>query len=77
MEALVKLVHHVSTLFFSKEQRTIISEAFAGDDVVSDFLKDKRKQEEAGKPKVVDLTLPGWGEWGGQGLKTSRRKQRR
>ncbi|XP_046899167.1 U3 small nucleolar RNA-associated protein 14 homolog A [Hypomesus transpacificus] len=60
-----------------EEQRTIISEAFAGDDVVSDFLKDKRKQEEAGKPKVVDLTLPGWGEWGGQGLKTSRRKQRR
>ncbi|XP_036380721.1 U3 small nucleolar RNA-associated protein 14 homolog A [Megalops cyprinoides] len=60
-----------------EEQKMIIKEAFAGDDVVSDFLKDKRKQEEAGKPKVVDLTLPGWGEWGGVGLQPSRKKRRR
>lgn len=59
------------------DQRGLIKEAFAGDDVVSDFLKDKRKQEDAGKPKVVDLTLPGWGEWGGQGLKPSRKKRRK
>ncbi|XP_048840250.1 U3 small nucleolar RNA-associated protein 14 homolog A [Brienomyrus brachyistius] len=59
------------------DQKLIIKEAFAGDDVVSDFLKEKRQQEEAGKPKVVDLTLPGWGEWGGVGLKPSRRKRRR
>ncbi len=59
------------------DQRGLIKEAFAGDDVISDFLKDKRKQEEAGKPEVVDLTLPGWGEWGGTGLKPSRNKRRR
>ncbi|XP_026233083.1 utp14 domain-containing protein [Anabas testudineus] len=59
------------------DQRGLIKEAFAGDDVVSDFLRDKRKQEEAGKPKVVDLTLPGWGEWGGTGLNTSRKKRKR
>ncbi|XP_056145760.1 U3 small nucleolar RNA-associated protein 14 homolog A [Lampris incognitus] len=59
-----------------EEQRDIVKEAFAGDDVISDFLKDKRKQEESGKPKVVDLTLPGWGEWGGLGLKPSRKKRR-
>ncbi|KAM6955647.1 U3 small nucleolar RNA-associated protein 14 homolog A [Lycodopsis pacificus] len=59
------------------DQRGLIREAFAGDDVVSDFLKDKRKQEDAGKPKVVDLTLPGWGEWGGTSLKPSCRKRRR
>ncbi|XP_034550117.1 U3 small nucleolar RNA-associated protein 14 homolog A [Notolabrus celidotus] len=59
------------------DQRGLIKEAFAGDDVVSDFLKDKRKQENAGKPKVVDLTLPGWGEWGGTGLFPSRKKRRR
>ncbi|XP_060768949.1 U3 small nucleolar RNA-associated protein 14 homolog A [Neoarius graeffei] len=58
-------------------QMSIIKEAFAGDDVISDFLKDKKKQEEAGQPKVVDLTLPGWGEWGGVGLKPSRRKRRK
>ncbi|KAL0993969.1 hypothetical protein UPYG_G00116250 [Umbra pygmaea] len=59
-----------------EEQRVIIKEAFAGDDVVSDFLKDKEKQEEARKPKDLDLTLPGWGEWGGIGLKPSNRKRR-
>ncbi|KAF7688455.1 hypothetical protein HF521_013262 [Silurus meridionalis] len=58
-------------------QMSIIKEAFAGDDVISDFLKDKKKQEEAGQPKVVDLTLPGWGEWGGVGLKPSRYKRRK
>ncbi|XP_023843890.1 U3 small nucleolar RNA-associated protein 14 homolog A [Salvelinus sp. IW2-2015] len=60
-----------------EEQRIIIKEAFAGDDVISDFLKDKRKQEEAGRPKVIDLTLPGWGEWGGLGLQPSRSKRKR
>uniref|UniRef100_A0A3Q0R4M1 UTP14C small subunit processome component n=1 Tax=Amphilophus citrinellus TaxID=61819 RepID=A0A3Q0R4M1_AMPCI len=59
------------------DQRGLIKEAFAGDDIISDFLKDKKKQEDAGKAKVVDLTLPGWGEWGGGGLKPSRRKCRR
>ncbi|XP_030199747.1 U3 small nucleolar RNA-associated protein 14 homolog A [Gadus morhua] len=60
-----------------EEQRDVIKEAFAGDDVISDFLKDKRREEEAGRPKVVDLTLPGWGEWGGQGLQPSKKKRRR
>ncbi|XP_051528524.1 U3 small nucleolar RNA-associated protein 14 homolog A [Myxocyprinus asiaticus] len=59
------------------EQINIIKEAFAGDDVISDFLKEKRKQEAAGRPKIVDLTLPGWGEWGGVGLKPSRQKRKR
>ncbi|XP_072253909.1 U3 small nucleolar RNA-associated protein 14 homolog A [Leuresthes tenuis] len=59
------------------DQRGLIKEAFAGDDVISDFLRDKRRQEDAGKPRVVDLTLPGWGEWGGLGLKPSSRKRRR
>ncbi|XP_015207191.2 U3 small nucleolar RNA-associated protein 14 homolog A [Lepisosteus oculatus] len=58
-------------------QKMIIKEAFAGDDVISDFLKDKRRQAEESRPKVVDLTLPGWGEWGGVGLKPSKRKSRR
>ncbi|XP_070770885.1 U3 small nucleolar RNA-associated protein 14 homolog A isoform X2 [Enoplosus armatus] len=59
------------------DQTGLIKEAFAGDDVISDFLKDKRKQEDEGKPKEVDLTLPGWGEWGGTGLKPPRNKRRR
>ncbi|XP_059400416.1 U3 small nucleolar RNA-associated protein 14 homolog A [Carassius carassius] len=59
------------------EQISIIKEAFAGDDVISDFIKDKSKQEASGRPEVVDLTLPGWGEWGGVGLKPSRWKRKR
>lgn len=60
-----------------RDQRQMIKEAFAGDDVIRDFLKEKREAVEASKPKDVDLTLPGWGEWGGVGLKPSAKKKRR
>ncbi|NXO41373.1 UT14A protein, partial [Locustella ochotensis] len=59
------------------EQRGMITEAFAGDDVVADFRREKRKAEEAAKPQPVSLVLPGWGEWGGTGLKPSARKIKR
>ncbi|XP_037678056.1 U3 small nucleolar RNA-associated protein 14 homolog A [Choloepus didactylus] len=59
------------------DQKQMIKEAFAGDDVIRDFLKEKREAVEASKPKDVDLTLPGWGEWGGAGLKPSAKKRRR
>ncbi|CAK7312836.1 U3 small nucleolar RNA-associated protein 14 homolog A [Vulpes lagopus] len=60
-----------------RHQKQMIKEAFAGDDVIRDFLKEKREAVEASKPKDVDLTLPGWGEWGGVGLKPSAKKRRR
>ena len=60
-----------------RDQRHMIKEAFAGDDVIRDFLKEKREAMEASKPKDLDLTLPGWGEWGGMGLKPSAKKRRR
>ncbi|XP_011794308.1 PREDICTED: U3 small nucleolar RNA-associated protein 14 homolog C isoform X2 [Colobus angolensis palliatus] len=60
-----------------RDQRQMIKEAFAGDDVIRNFLKEKREAVEASKPKDVDLTLPGWGEWGGVGLKPSTKKRRR
>ncbi|XP_039621976.1 U3 small nucleolar RNA-associated protein 14 homolog A isoform X1 [Polypterus senegalus] len=59
------------------QQKMIIKEAFASDDVIGDFLKDKKKQITADKPKDVNLVLPGWGEWGGVGLKPSAKKRRR
>ncbi|XP_043913095.1 U3 small nucleolar RNA-associated protein 14 homolog A-like [Protopterus annectens] len=59
------------------DQRIIIKEAFAGDDVIDDFVKEKRSRIEADKPKDIDLTLPGWGEWGGVGLKPSQKKRKR
>uniref|UniRef100_A0A6J0UI71 U3 small nucleolar RNA-associated protein 14 homolog A n=1 Tax=Pogona vitticeps TaxID=103695 RepID=A0A6J0UI71_9SAUR len=59
------------------DQRRVIQEAFATDNVVADFMKEKRRAEEAGKPKAVDLVLPGWGEWGGTGLRPSMKKKKR
>ncbi|XP_044887357.1 U3 small nucleolar RNA-associated protein 14 homolog A isoform X2 [Mauremys mutica] len=59
------------------DQRLVIKEAFAGDDVIADFLREKRKVEQAGKPQVINLVLPGWGEWGGTGLQPSARKRKR
>ncbi|NXX76601.1 UT14A protein, partial [Urocolius indicus] len=59
------------------EQRGVISEAFAGDDVVADFRREKRKAEQAGKPRTVSLALPGWGEWGGGGLRPSAKRLKR
>ncbi|XP_034341518.1 U3 small nucleolar RNA-associated protein 14 homolog A [Arvicanthis niloticus] len=60
-----------------RDQKQMIKEAFAGDDVIKEFLKEKREAIQANKPKDVDLTLPGWGEWGGMDLKPSARKRRR
>ncbi|NXJ14518.1 UT14A protein, partial [Odontophorus gujanensis] len=59
------------------DQRGVITEAFAGDDVVADFNREKRKAEKAAKPQPLNLVLPGWGEWGGTGLKPSIRKRKR
>ncbi|XP_019516917.1 PREDICTED: U3 small nucleolar RNA-associated protein 14 homolog A-like, partial [Hipposideros armiger] len=60
-----------------RDQKQVIKEAFAGDDVIRDFLKEKREAVEVSKPEDMDLTLPGWGEWGGVGLKPSAKKRRR
>ncbi|XP_064319584.1 U3 small nucleolar RNA-associated protein 14 homolog A isoform X1 [Phalacrocorax carbo] len=59
------------------DQRGVITEAFAGDDVVADFRREKRKAEQAAKPQPVNLVLPGWGEWAGTGLKPSAKKIKR
>ncbi|KAG0364419.1 Utp14 protein-domain-containing protein [Gamsiella multidivaricata] len=50
-------------------QRDLVARAFANDNVVSEFEKEKMEVMEAEKPKDVDLTLPGWGSWGGKGAK--------
>lgn len=44
----------------SFKQRDLVAEAFAGDDVVADFAKDKARQIEMDAPKVEDTSLAGW-----------------
>ncbi|XP_053228998.1 U3 small nucleolar RNA-associated protein 14 homolog A-like [Podarcis raffonei] len=64
-------------LEMGKDQRQVIWEAFASDNVVANFMKEKRRAEQNSKPKVINLVLPGWGEWGGAGLRPSKMKKRR
>ena len=59
------------------EKHNVISEAFADDDVVEEFRKEKQEEVEKSKPKDIDLTLPGWGSWGGKNVKVSKRKKKR
>ncbi|XP_050997855.1 U3 small nucleolar RNA-associated protein 14 homolog A-like [Acomys russatus] len=60
-----------------RDQKQMIKEAFEGDNVIEEFLKEKSEVIQATKPKDIDLTLPGWGEWGGMDLKPSAKKRRR
>jgi len=58
-------------------RRITIVEAFADDDIANAFREEKEANIDADKPKDLDLALPGWGDWGGQGLKLSAKKRRR
>jgi len=58
-------------------QRELLAEAFEDDDVLADFEADKLATEDAEKPKDIDLTLPGWGDWAGPGIDSSKKKKKR
>nr|SVE78316.1 EOG090X08JJ [Daphnia lumholtzi] len=59
-----------------EQRRMTLAEAFADDDVIEQFKEEKKQVVSASAPKDIDLTLPGWGEWGGSGLKISKRKKK-
>lgn len=60
-----------------KENRqAIVAEAFEEDDIVSDFQKEKQDAIDKEKPQDIDLTLPGWGTWGGKDIKNTRKRKR-
>lgn len=46
-------------------QKDLISEAFAGDDVVAEFEAEKQQVIADEDDKEEDITLPGWGDWAG------------
>ena len=60
----------------SDAQRMTIQEAFANDDVVEEFVKEKADASEASKPKDLDMSLPGWGDWGGPGIDETKRRKK-
>lgn len=59
-----------------EEKHNIISEAFADDDVVEEFRKEKEEEIKKSKPEDIDLSLPGWGSWGGTNITPSNRKKK-
>lgn len=59
------------------EHRMNIRQAFADDDVVEEFKEEKKARIEKDKPRDIDLTLPGWGDWGGTGVQASKKKKKR
>lgn len=56
------------------QQQDLIKQAFAGDDVVNEFEREKRQVVEDEDDKEEDLTLPGWGDWAG-GLKKNKKRK--
>ncbi|KAK7869453.1 hypothetical protein R5R35_008171 [Gryllus longicercus] len=59
-----------------EDQQKIITEAFADDNVVDDFEKEKEADIKKSQPGEIDLSLPGWGEWGGAGIVAKKKKSR-
>ncbi|XP_011169159.1 U3 small nucleolar RNA-associated protein 14 homolog A [Solenopsis invicta] len=62
-----------------EETHKIMSEAFADDDVVEEFRKEKEEEMKKSQPQSIDLSLPGWGSWGGPNInksKIARKKSR-
>ncbi|KAI4260165.1 MAG: hypothetical protein LQ352_000430 [Teloschistes flavicans] len=57
----------------------LVRKAFAGDDVVASFEKEKEQVMQSEDEKVIDNTLAGWGEWTGPGIgkKAQRRNKKR
>lgn len=57
--------------------RVNIEEVFEEDDVVASFRQEKEDETNKDKPEDINLTLPGWGAWGGKGVKPQKRKRNR
>lgn len=53
----------------------LVRQAFAGDEVVADFIEEKEGIMREEEEKTIDATLPGWGSWTGAGI--SRKQDRR
>ncbi|RCI02563.1 hypothetical protein CU098_011407, partial [Rhizopus stolonifer] len=68
------LMVHKSNMTFN--QRELVARAFANDDVVAEFEEEKLAEIAEDGDKEEDLTLPGWGSWGGSGVKVKKNKKK-
>jgi U3 small nucleolar RNA-associated protein 14 len=60
----------------SMRDQELMKRAFAGDDVVGEFEKEKKQTAHDEEEKIVDNTLPGWGNWTGAGLSKKEKRNR-
>ena len=60
---------------FVLRNQDLVRKAFAGDEVVADFAKEKRQTIKDEDEKVIDKTLPGWGTWTGAGITKKQEKR--
>lgn len=59
------------------EKKMTIAEAFEDDDVVTEFQREKDEETKKNGPQEIDLSLPGWGSWGGNGIDPTKQKTKR
>lgn len=62
---------------FDAEKKLTIAEAFEDDDIVAEFKREKDDEAKKNGPQEIDLSLPGWGSWGGAGIDPSKQKTKR
>jgi U3 small nucleolar RNA-associated protein 14 len=55
------------------KQTDLVKRAFANDDVVQEFELEKQQEIAEDGDKEVDVTLPGWGSWGGSDIAPKKR----
>ncbi len=60
---------------FVLRNQDLVRKAFAGDEVVADFKEEKAETMRDEDEKIMDVTLPGWGNWIGEGV--SKKMQKR
>ena len=65
----------VERLPFVLRNQDLVRKAFAGDEVVADFAKEKQKIIKDDEEKIIDNTLPGWGSWTGAGVSKKQEKR--
>lgn len=53
----------------------LVKRAFAGDEVVQEFEQEKHDTIEDEGDQVIDNTLPGWGNWTGEGISKKQKKR--
>lgn len=56
-------------------QDNFLAEAYGDDDVLGEFVEEKKRVEDIEEPKTIDLNLNGWGSWTGPGI-TDKKKEK-